>query len=289
MAQTARYSEGYIPVDADLRLFYRQVGNGPDVVVVPSGSWLADDFVPLVAPERTLLFFDTRGRGASDAVTDASQVQGNYEVKDLETVRQHLGIERMALIGWSMLGVTVALYASDHPERVTRLVMMCPGYVRSGAPYFNVEAITNKANARMSVGGVERLDKMKEERLDTARPEQYCKEHQKVYLVRQMANPAALAGMKSNPCEHENEWPRNLIAFIQMHKPIGTYDWRTKAASITAPVLVIHGLEDLIPLESSREWAESIPNAQLATIGGAGHYPHLETPEAFFAAINQFL
>lgn len=289
MGQVVRLNEGYIPVAAGLRLFYRQIGDGPQVVVLPSGSWLVDDMEPLVTPERTLIFYDTRGRGASDAVTDASQVQGDYELEDLEMVRQHLGIERMAIIGWSMNGTTAALYAAAHPDLVTRLVMMCPGYIRTEAPYFDAKAIADKGNTRMPSGGIERLDEMKDAELHITEPEQYCKEHQKVYLVRQMANPDALARMKSNPCRYENEWPRNLIAFIQKHAPPGAYDWREKAASIQAPVLVIHGMEDLIPVESSREWAEAIPDARLVTIEGSGHYPHLEAPEVFFEAVDKFL
>jgi pimeloyl-ACP methyl ester carboxylesterase len=289
MGQVGRREEGYIPVGAGLRLFYRQIGDGPQVVLIPSGSWLVGDVDPLVTPERTLIFYDTRGRGASDAVTDASQVQGNYDLEDLERVRQHLGIERMAIIGWSMNGTTAAHYAASHPERVTRLVMMCPGYMRSEAPYFDANAIADKGNARMPSGGVERLYEMKESELHITQPEQYCKEHQKVYLVRQMAHPDALARMRSNPCQYENEWPRNLIALIQKHSPPGAYDWRAEAASIQASTLVIHGMEDLIPIESSQEWAESIPGARFVTIEGSGHYPHLEAPEVFFEVVDRFL
>jgi proline iminopeptidase len=59
--------------------------------------------------------------------------------------------------------------------------------------------------------------------------------------------------------------------------------------SIKVPTLVIHGTEDLIPLESAREWAATLPNARLFTIPEVGHYPHLEAPEIFFPAVDQFL
>jgi len=53
--------------------------------------------------------------------------------------------------------------------------------------------------------------------------------------------------------------------------------------------LVIHGTEDLIPLESSREWAATLSNARLLVIQGSGHFPHLEFPEVYFPAVNCFL
>ena len=104
-----------------------------------------------------------------------------------------------------------------------------------------------------------------------------------------MGKPDALASMKSNPCRYENEWPRNLISFIQKLPPSGENDWRAVAASIPVPTLVIHGSEDLIPLESSAEWANTIPYARLKVIEGSGHYPHLEAPDLFFASVDEFL
>lgn len=289
MKYLPKQQQGYIPTEKGLRLFYRRVGDGPNIVVVPSGSWLEADLEPLIDPKRTWLFFDTRGSGASDTVTDTSQVEVDYELRDLDAVRQFFGIDQMALLGWSMYGTIAARYAAAYPQYVTRLVMMCPGYIRSEAPYLDMAAIRQKADARIDLAALQRLEELKQEEFDLAQPEIYCKEHQKVYLVRQMGRPDALAKMKSNPCAYENQWPRNLIAFIQKLPPSGAYDWREVAASVQAPTLIIHGSEDFIPMESSAEWAKTIPQAELEVIDESGHYPHLEAPNTFFAALDRFL
>ena len=284
-----KQQQGYIPTEKGLRLFYRVIGDGPNIVVAPSGCWLEADLEPLINPRRTWIFFDTRGSGGSDSVTDSSQVEADYALRDLDAVRRFLDADRMALLGWSMYGTIAARYAAANPQYVTSLVMMCPGYIRSEAPYLDMQTIGQKADARTDPAGLQRLEDLKQEGLDVAAPEAYCKEHQKVYLTRQMGRPETLANMKSNPCAYENQWPRNFIAFLQKLPPPGQYDWRALAASIQAPTLVIHGSEDLIPLESSAEWAEAIPNARLEVIEGSGHYPHLEAPDAFFAAVDGFL
>jgi proline iminopeptidase len=289
MKHMRKQQDGYIPTESGLRLFYRRVGEGPDVIVVPSGSWVDADFEPLFSPARTLLFFDTRGRGASDTVVDPSQIPPDYELADLETIRQFFHIDQMALLGWSMNATTCARYAAAHPEFVARLVMMCPGYLRSEAPYHDMGRIQQIANARIDPAGLQHLEDLKLDGFDSAQPEAYCKEHQRVYLVRQMGMPHALDNMRSNPCAFENEWPRNLIAFIQKHPPPGVYDWRSVAASVQAPTRVIHGSEDLIPSESSAEWANTIPGAKLEIIEGSGHYPHLERPDAFFRVVDRVL
>ena len=158
-----RKEEGYIPTEHGLRLFYRQLGDGPDVVVAPSGSWLEGDFEPRVSPQRTWVFFDTRGSGASDTVTDPSQVETDYELRDLDTVRQFLEIDQMALLGWSMFGTTVARYAAGRPQYVSRLVMMCPAYIRSKAPYLDMDAIRQKASSRIGPDGIQRLEELKQQ------------------------------------------------------------------------------------------------------------------------------
>ena len=58
---------------------------------------------------------------------------------------------------------------------------------------------------------------------------------------------------------------------------------------VKAPALVIHGTADPIPVESSEAWAQSLPNARLLLIEGAGHLPHVEQPEIFFTAVETFL
>ena len=280
---------GFIPTESGLRLFYEQFGDGPDVVVTPAASWLDQDLQPLASPARTLIFFDSRGRGASDPVTDAFQLAPDYELRDLETVRQFFGLDKMSLLGWSLHATAVARYAAANSGHVQRLILMCPGNIRSDAPYLDPDLMRQKAAHRMDPNGPQKLDEMKQQGLDSTEPELYCKEHQKVYLARQMVNPAALARMQSNPCRCANEWPRNLIALIQQHPAPGAFDWREIATRIQAPTLVIHGMGDLIPISSSVEWADTIPNAQLTLIEGAGHYPHLEEPAVFFAAVEHFL
>ena len=61
------------------------------------------------APGRTVLFYDMRNRGRSDAVKDLSQVTMENDVRDLESVRAHFGVKKATLIGYSYLGFMVVL------------------------------------------------------------------------------------------------------------------------------------------------------------------------------------
>ncbi|MBM3807661.1 MAG: alpha/beta fold hydrolase [Acidimicrobiia bacterium] len=71
-----------------------------------------------------------------------------------------------------------------------------------------------------------------------------------------------------------------------MHRP----DSMPLLSRVSVPTLVITGAEDeLIPVDESRRMASAIPGATLVIIPGAGHLANLEQPDAFNAALADFL
>jgi pimeloyl-ACP methyl ester carboxylesterase len=58
---------------------------------------------------------------------------------------------------------------------------------------------------------------------------------------------------------------------------------------VEIPRLVIHPLQDNIPLAGNEEWVREQPNARILTIDGSGHFPLYEQPEKTLRAIATFL
>jgi pimeloyl-ACP methyl ester carboxylesterase len=56
------------------------------------------------------------------------------------------------------------------------------------------------------------------------------------------------------------------------------------------PVLIVWGMKDSAfqPYQLER-WRQLLPEAQVETIEGAGHWPHEEEPGRVVAAIERFL
>ena len=81
-------------------------------------------------PERyRVILFDQRGCGRSrPLLSEKSQLQTNttqHLIRDLETLREHLSIERWVMLGISW-GTTLALaYAQAYPQHVAALVLAC--------------------------------------------------------------------------------------------------------------------------------------------------------------------
>jgi pimeloyl-ACP methyl ester carboxylesterase/DNA-binding CsgD family transcriptional regulator len=71
-----------------------------------------------------VILYDIRGMGASDSHVDDLGLQAR--VRDLEAVVAALGLERFALAGNDLAGVTAIAYAAQHPDKVSRLLLLEP-------------------------------------------------------------------------------------------------------------------------------------------------------------------
>ncbi len=72
--QADRPTKGYVQVAPGVEIYFEQVGDGPEVVVIPGGMYLREEFAVLANPARTLLFLDQRGRGRSSQIADSNQL-----------------------------------------------------------------------------------------------------------------------------------------------------------------------------------------------------------------------
>ena len=77
-------------------------------------------------------------------------------------------------------------------------------------------------------------------------------------------------------------------AFIQKPKERKLAKEYTEKISI--PALIIHGEKDsIITYESARELYEMIPNAEFATVDGAGHMPNFTHPQEYNVIITHYM
>ncbi|WP_022927778.1 prolyl aminopeptidase [Patulibacter americanus] len=132
-AAAAPHDEGYLDV-GDGHLIYWEVhgvrGGKPAVVLHGGpGSGASPGWRDLFdLTTYRVVTFDQRGSGrsrphASTPAVDLSTNTTHHLVKDIERLRQHLGVERWLVLGGSW-GSTLALaYAEAHPESVSQMVL----------------------------------------------------------------------------------------------------------------------------------------------------------------------
>jgi pimeloyl-ACP methyl ester carboxylesterase len=280
-------SEGYITTDDEVRLYYQKVGSGSQTVIIPNGIYLLEDFMRF-ADGRTLIFYDVRNRGRSDSISDVSKLTRGVlqDVDDLDAVRRHFGIDRIDLIGHSYVGMTVGLYAMQHPDRVNRMVQIGPVQPDAVKKYPPDLAYADEVGPAV----FSKLGQMQKEGM-TGTPEEICRKFWAVLAALYVVDPADVEKVNWGRCDLTNEsgFMRYWMGFLQpsiQKLQVSQED----AARMKAPVLVVHGTKDRnAAYGGGTDWALLWADARLLTVEDAAHVPWIEEPELVLGSISTFL
>ncbi|MDJ0460286.1 prolyl aminopeptidase [Streptomyces sp. H27-C3] len=127
------YDEGMLDV-GDGNLIHWEVSGNPEgkpaaFVHGGPGSGCKPRLRQYFDPERyRIVLFDQRGCGrstphASDPATDMSHNTTHHLIRDMEQLREHLGIDRWLLFGGSWGSTLILTYAERHPQQVSEIVI----------------------------------------------------------------------------------------------------------------------------------------------------------------------
>lgn len=268
-----------------LTLAYRLAGTGPLLVCQSGGpgresSYLRD--LGGLTETRTLLLLDARGTGASERPDDRERLGAWHLADDLADLREHLGVASFDLLGHSAGAVVAQLYAAAHPATVRRLVLVTPSGRLQGSAGDDVPAIVDRRRAGAATDPALAAALAAWDRGASGGPVR------PLYYGTWNADAAAHAAgadTEVDPVVSAMFWPRRLPADAPDPE-------RVVAAlgAVTAPVLVLAGEHDAITgVEAAHSVAASFPAATVEVLAGCGHFPWVDRPAAFAAAVGAFL
>lgn len=268
------YSRGmtYVQVDDNVRLYAQDLGSGPPVVLVAGfglDHQVWDRQVRVLAERHRVICVDQRGHGRSD------KPLGGYEVDrlalDLRAVLDQLGVGECTLVGWSFGGQVAFKVAADDPAMVSRLVLVGSNAVRASR------------SAEFPFG-------LEPERM--VAPLVAAEKHDRLRARRESIG----SGFASPPGEDTMRWLLDRSLRMPSWAATACYaamlrtDLTDLLPKITMPVLQIIGLADPVHSAKGARWLnERLADARLAEIADCGHYPMLEAPDEFDAALLDFL
>ena len=282
----AQDSSGFVPTRDSTRLFYQKTGRGPRTIIVPGRIFLWPT-VRRLGDEFTVISYDTRDRGRSDRIDDASKITIQADVDDLEAIRSHFRIEKADVIGYSYMGMMVMLYALQHPDRVDRVVQLGPVPLRWDTQF--PPELVNRTPALVDVAATARLSALRRDPSATQRD--ICEAAWAVDRYGLVGDSGHVGRLGPSRCDMANEWPANFTRHLNAQFPSVqrlTHTW-AEFARVISPVLTIHGtLDRNAAYGAGREWAARLPNARLITIERAAHQSFSEYPEIVIPAIRTF-
>ena len=263
-----------------VRLFERRIGEGPETIVLHGGPGAHHDYLlpgfDLLAPGRTLVYYDQRGGGRSPVERDVP-VGWQEHVADLEALREGWGLDRLTLAGYSWGGLLSLLYTLEHPHRVERLALVSP------APCWRAardEFEARFAERSRSPAILAMREELARSNLKERDPE----------ASRRRAFELSVAGYFHDPTRARELTPFRITGRTQqaVWDSLGDYDLRPRLGTLRVPAVVLHGDADPIPPAASKVLAELL-QAPLHLVPRCGHVPYVEAPDEFVRWLETFL
>ena len=271
-----------------INLFYKVIGpaNGDYVLVLSGGpgedihsmEGIADE----LGKKYRCVMWEQRGTGRSKLPRyDSSTINLNAYMEDIEALRKQLHVEKFIVIGNSWGMILGLAYAGTHPDAVRAVTTIGSGPITF--EYLGV--FSDNQFARLGACELEVRDFWKDPARETADSDRAAFERLRAATVAYFFDRKKALQMASELRPEDYNF-RVPPAFL---KAEGKYDIRPTLKTITAPVLLLQGRQDLAGEANICEAHSLIKNSTLAFIAKCGHMPWLEQPEQTWKIVDEFL
>jgi len=259
-------------------LQYEDTGDGQPLVFV-HGGWMNGEAwrtqVDRFAPEYRVITVDLRGHGQTGA-TEHRQYSIGLFADDLEALLAHLDVDRPVLVGLSLGGMVVQEYLDRHPDTAAGAVLAGP--VRSMPPFEFpsdlkpfVSPLPMVATSLSTVGTTATFQSM-------------------LASIRSVNGGPWLSVDPS-----VQSWAANSVGevttgeFRKIFRALYEYE-PPELSAVTTPTLVVYGDQE-VPLVKTQgnRLASTVADGRVREIGTAGHLVNQDNPEAFNAALSEFV
>jgi 3-oxoadipate enol-lactonase len=223
-------------------------------------SELFRDVIPHYAETHRVIAVDLRGYGQSSKPASGYTMQGFSD--DLAAFWDALDLPPGILLGVSMGGFVAQLFALDHPEKLSGLVLASTSDGRLGAGIDFSDIESDFAERGWQAVSSD--------------------------LITGAFPPGADPAIVRKLLDRIGTWNETVISGAIR----SVLDFRTtdRLSGITAPTLVMVGEGDhQLPVPLSEDMARRIPNSHLEVFPKVGHFMMVEAPDDFIDRLDRFL
>lgn len=259
-----------------VRLFYEMSGNGDIPMVLVHGSWGSHDnwwaVVPGLRRSFQVLTYDRRGHSASERPPEQGSVL--EDVADLAALLEHLGLSPAWVVGNSF-GASIALRLAGARPDVLR------GLIAHEPPLFSLLAGDTEPD-----GGAEEDGAMGIvlERIATGNHAGAAE----LFVDAVAIGPGAWAQL---PPEMQDTFIYNAPTFLDECQDPEQFAFEIEQIrTFPHPSLLTRGETSPPPFAPVvGRLAAALPNADVVTLTGAGHIPHVTHPDAYVETLRAFV
>lgn len=256
-------------------LWYDDRGSGLPLLVLHGGLGLDHTYLRVafdaLVPEVRVIFLDLRANGRSTG--DGNLTMAGLAA-DVDALRAHLGLARVAVFGHSYGGFVALQYALDHGDHLTQLIV-CDSDSRGPTPETMIAGLKRLGLESGLLAAFETPIESTADLLDV------FDVVEPAYLPHSPPGTAR-AGLADTVWRREGSEGGDSA--------LDGWDVTDRLGEISAPALVMTGADDfMFPPQRARLMADALPRAELTVFDSCGHLPNIEAPEAFRSALRRFL
>jgi 3-oxoadipate enol-lactonase len=268
--QLEKYGGTYMPIfdNHQQPIYYEITGSGEPVVLITGlggnhGNWRP--YVQRLQQEFCCITLDNRGTGKSFRPREPYSIRDMAE--DVSRLIDHLGFDRVHVIGNSLGGRIAQQLAVNEPFRVKSLILMSTTAKLS--PWYDaILASWVRMRTHMSLE-----DYYRSVAPWICGPSSYAQQSYIDGFVRySVANDT-----------------QDLQDFLLQVQAIREHDTEAQLQDLTMDCLLIAGREDLPLIQDMMEMETQIPNATLRIIERTGHMAAFEKFTEVFPIVREFL
>ena len=259
------------------RIHYEVRGSGPVCMVMPVSWGMSHEgmrgFLRGLEAHLTMVYFDPRGLGRSEAVRGESDRSMANIRADFDALRQFLGLERMILLGWSNSGMNAMRYAEERAGSVSHLILLHT--LHKMLPEWKQEMGDYAAEMRGLMQGKSdtELDGMMREVMT----EQW---------------PTAMihnAGVRDAYLEFIAGADVSWHSYLYMAESDAPGIEDADPQRITMPALLVAGRHDQLTPELMEGMHRDLPDSTFVVLENSAHFGPIEDAEVFIGEVKKFL
>ncbi len=253
-----------------VELEYLEVGDGAPVVLMhglygSSTNWR--NIAKALGDRHRVYSVDLRNHGRSPWVATMSYRE---MADDVAALIERLGLERPCVVGHSMGGKVAMTLALAEPQRVGRLAVV------DIAPVSYGDRLSSYTTAMRGIDTV----------AATSRGEiQHA-------LLTRIPDEGIVGFLMQNLVRHDEQfdWRINLNALAGAMGDIGGFPAELEGRTFTGPATLINGVRsDYVTDEGRAAFKRCFPAARFVEIADAGHWLHVDQPQAVIDALRDAL
>ena len=265
----------------------REIGRGEPILCIHGGPGMSSGYffpdpgvwgpgLRALADDHRVVAYDQRGCGGSGVPDVEQPLALSRHVDDVESVRAALGLERPIVLAHSFGSVLAILFALQHPERVSRLIVL------GGAPTRAFMAGYREAVAAELPPDVQRkLAEIQSGEIDDAAMRERFRLALPLYFHRTLSHA-------------EQDSLLSVVSFSggvnrAVAAGLEDYDLSSALPHVRVPSLVLYGASDRVVQPAYQlQFRGRLLTARFVEFQESGHFPFLEEPEPFARVVHYF-